>query len=489
MNRWTILVVVALGVGSLIGYRTFEPALHGASEPAAAPAVPKDLTSYRDIVKQVLPAVVSIETRVKLVSSQKPPRLPPELDNPNVPEEFRKFFEEFQKSPFEMPDQSQRYAFGSGFIVDPKGVILTNNHVVVGSNEVEVHLQDGRKFLSKEIKTDPKTDLAIIRIDAKKPLPFLELGNSDAMEIGDRVLAVGAPFGLTGSVTSGIISAKGRNLHMNMYEDFLQTDAAVNPGNSGGPLINLEGKVIGINTAIKSGTGGFQGVSLAIASNLAKNVMDQLLKNGKVSRGYLGVQVQNLDPDIASRLDLKDNVGVLVGKVFDGTPAAKAGVKDGDVITTIDGKPVKDGHDLQQIVAGLTAGKPVDVALVRDGKTETVKLTVEEQPQAFGTVSTTPGPPARPEEDTINLDKIGVKVTDMTAELAGRLGYKDKQPEGALVTKVDPSGLAAEKGLRTAWSFPRWTARRSSLPPMSARRWRAVRWTKAFCSRWRHRKG
>ena len=341
-----------------------------------------------------------------------------------------------------------RRGFGSGFLVDPKGVVLTNYHVVAGATEAEIQMQDRRRFVSKDIKGDPKTDLAIVRIETKKPLPFLELGDSDTMEIGDRVLAVGAPFGLRGTVTSGIISAKERNLQMNMYEDFLQTDAAINPGNSGGPLVNMAGKVIGINSAIKSQTGGFQGISLAISSNLVTNVMDQLLKNGKVNRGYLGVQVQNLDSDIASRLGLKDGAGVLVSKVLEGTPAAKAGLKDGDIITTIGGKPVKAGHDMQQVVAGLPAGKPAEVSVVRDGKNETVTITVEAQPQDFGTASITPVQPARPEDDAINLDKIGLKVMDLTADLAVRLGYKE-MPEGALITRVDPNSMAAEKGMRS----------------------------------------
>src|SRR5205085_2615933 len=202
---------------------------------------------------------------------------------------------------------------------DPKGVVLTNFHVVGGADQVEVQLKDGRKFLSKDIHGDRKTDLAIVRIKAgDEPLPFLELGDSDAMEIGDRVLAVGAPFGLTGTVTAGIVSAKGRNgLNVNMYEDFLQTDAAINPGNSGGPLVNLEGKVVGINSAIKSRSGGFQGGGLAIASNLAQRVMHALRTDGVVHRGYLGVQIRDLDPEVAARLNLPKDTGVVVAEVFD----------------------------------------------------------------------------------------------------------------------------------------------------------------------------
>src|SRR5262249_50055526 len=266
-----------------------------------AKAIPGDLISYRDIVKQVLPAVVSIEAKSKPVQlNNKRPKNPLPNDQ-QVPEEFRKFFEEFRFG--EMPDSSPRYGFGSGFFIDPSGVILTNFHVVDGADQVTVHLQDGRVLNSRNIKVDGRTDLAVVVLDQKGPFPSLELGDSDVMQIGDHVLAVGAPFGLTGTVTHGIVSAKGRDrMNMNMYEDFIQTDAAINPGNSGGPLINLDGKVVGINAAIKSRSGGFQGVGLAIASNLATKVSKALRTEGVVHRGYLGVQIRELDPEVASRL-------------------------------------------------------------------------------------------------------------------------------------------------------------------------------------------
>ena len=269
------LILVGLAGGFVAG-----PVLHGQN--ASVATAPQELTSYRNIVKQVLPAVVSIESRVKpktKTTAQKGQDRKRTPFDDQVPEEFRRFFEEFQQQPFQMPEETPVQGFGSGFIVDSKGVILTNYHVVAGADSVEVTLQDGRTtFTSKDIHGDRKTDLAIVRIDPKgKKLPSLELGDSATMEIGDRVLAIGAPFGLTGTVTAGIVSAKGRNgLNVNMYEDFLQTDAAINPGNSGGPLVNLEGKVIGINAAIRSRTGGFQGVGLAIPSNMAKNVIGQL---------------------------------------------------------------------------------------------------------------------------------------------------------------------------------------------------------------------
>jgi serine protease Do len=452
MARWTI-AIACLVVGGVAGTFVAGPLLRGQNAPVGPARVfPKELASYRDVVKNVLPAVVSIETRSRphKVKTSSNPRGKKGTDDPRLPPELRKFLEEFgPMQPFDGPDDVPHGGgFGSGFLVDPKGVILTNNHVVDGADQVEVQLKDGRKFTSKDIHTDVKTDLAIVRIEAQTPLPYLELGDSDGMEIGDRVLAVGAPFGLTGSVTAGIISAKGRNgLSMNLYEDFLQTDAAINPGNSGGPLVNLEGKVIGINSAIKSRTGGFQGVGLAIASNLAKNVMQQLLTNGVVHRGYLGIQIQDIhDPDVAARLGVKEESGVVVGQVFAGSPAAKAGLQSGDVVTSIGGKPVKDGRELQRVVASLPLHKPVEVTVIREGKSQILPVTIEEQPGDFGTARVPSPRRSNTDKDTVKLDKLGVEVTDLTPEMADELGYKEGVT-GALVTKVEEDSPAAEKGL------------------------------------------
>lgn len=450
MKRWS-LVLSCLLVGGLAGSFVAAPLLKG--DPKAIPAIPKELTSYRDIVKTVLPAVVSIQTRVKPVamktSKPKNEKARPRVElPPGIPDEFRKFFKDFDMpKDFEWHGDTPHAGFGSGFIVDPKGVILTNHHVVNGADQVEIQLKDGRKFVSKEIKSDPKTDLAVVKIETKKELPWLEMGDSDAMEIGDRVLAVGAPFGLTGTVTHGIVSAKGRHLNMSMYEDYLQTDAPINPGNSGGPLISLEGKVIGINTAIKSQNGGFQGVGLAIPSTMAKNIMDQLLKDGVVRRGYLGVQVKNLEPEVAEKLGVEKGVGVVVAQVFDKTPAAKAGLQAGDIVTSLGGKPVKASVDVQAMVARLPLNQPVEVAVLRDGKAMTLKVTIEEQPKDYGTARLTA--PAEPKEDkdAVAMDKLGMELADLTPEWAGKFGFKDGQ-KGVVITKVESDGLAYESGLR-----------------------------------------
>jgi serine protease Do len=449
-------LVVCVAVAGATGAYVAGPLLRGQTTAPPNAAQPGEVASYRGLVHKVLPAVVSIESRAKVVKAKQstPRRGPRQLpDDPRkqVPEEFRRFFDEV---PFDqMPDNPEpRGGFGSGFLVDAKGIVLTNNHVVDGADQVTVELQDGRKFVSRDIKTDPRTDLAIVRLNVKdgKALPYLELGDSEQMQIGDRVLAVGAPFGLTGSVTHGIVSGKGRSgFHMNMYEDFLQTDAAINPGNSGGPLVNMDGKVVGINSAIKSRSGGFQGVGLAIASNLAKNVMNSLIKEGVVHRGYLGVKISDLSQDVAEHLGLHDRTGVVVGEVTSGSPAAKAGVQAGDIITKLDGKEVKNGRVLQTTVAGLALHKAVDMTVLRDGKTLTLPVTVEEQPRDFGLSSETPSREQTPERrrETVSVDKVGVEVGDLTPELRDELGYKSAV-KGAVITRVEPNGVAWEHGLR-----------------------------------------
>jgi serine protease Do len=450
MKRWPVVTVALLSVGALLGGLAGHSFLKGQA-PVTTP-VPKELTSYRDVVKKVLPAVVSIEGKAAPTPVKtKQPRKRVPADDQQVPEEFRKFFEDFGQMPFDF-DRNPQLGFGSGFLVDPKGVVLTNNHVVDGAESVVVTLQDGRKFTSKDIKKDQMTDLAIVRLDTKgEDLPFLRMGDSDAMEIGDRVLAVGAPFRLQGTVTAGIVSSKGRNLGMNTYEDFLQTDAAINPGNSGGPLVNLQGEVIGINSAIKSRSGGWQGIGLAVSSNLAKKVMDQLEKNGSVHRGFLGVHIKNIaDRDLATRLGVPADGGVLVTQVEESAPAAKAGIKEGDVITAVAGKPVHTMHDLLMQVAWLEPGKAVDLQVVRDGKPQTLHATIEEQPKDFAQREEAPAqgsPRNRPRSNnSVSVDKIGVQVSDLTQAQAERFGLRDTA--GALVVGVDEGSVADEAGLR-----------------------------------------
>jgi serine protease Do len=378
---------------------TTVPAL---AEPPQPPAS-REPVSFRDVVRKVVPAVVNIEVRAG-------------------------------KSGRTGAGDGSSLGFGSGFLIDPAGVVLTNSHVVEGAAEVVVEFGDGRKFTAKDIRRDPKTDLAIIQLTSDKPLPFLVLGDSDAMEVGDRVLAVGAPFGLAGSVTQGIVSAKSRrNLKLNQYEDFLQTDAAINPGNSGGPLVNLDGQAIGVTAAIKTKSGGFQGVGLAVSSNLARDVVKQLLADGVVRRGYLGVSVRGRDGE----------AGVLITKVEPGSPAARAGLRVGDVLASIAGTDVRDPTALPRLISGLPPGKPTGVIYVRNGKPVAVEVTIEELPEETSNRKLVED--RRPVAPGVRTAP-GLSVGELTADEAARLGHP-RGTRGVVVTAVEPNGLAAGSGL------------------------------------------
>jgi serine protease Do len=459
MKRWPI-ALVCLTIAGLAGALLFNNALQGQS--SKPPIYPKELTSYREVVKAVLPAVVSVKSVPKAATTKREKSVQPRRrqrpnfeDMPGIPEEFRKFFEGMDEFNIEPEDAIPQRSFGSGFIIDPKGVIVTNYHVVDGADRVEVTLKDGRTFMSKDIKGDSRNDLAIVRIQGESRLPYLDLGDSDSMEIGDRVLAVGAPFGLEGSVTAGIVSAKGRNGFSPdhaVYEDYLQTDAAINPGNSGGPLVNLEGKVIGINTAIRTRSGGWQGVGLAITSNVAKNIVDQLIREGVVHRGYLGIGIQPLKPEVAEALGLEGQKGVQVTQVQRGSPAAKAGIKPLDIIVSMAGKSAfREPRDLQHVVGNLPVHKTVDVTVIRDGKTLVLPVTIEEQPENYGVASLERrGKQAPNEEDNggeVSVDKFGFDVANLTPELAKKFGYRSST-EGVVVTDVQAGSAAEEAGLR-----------------------------------------
>jgi serine protease Do len=412
--------------------------LHGQAVPP--PPMPKELGSYRDVVRHVVPAVVSIEAKAtKRAINPRVRQLPS-----NIPEEFRRFFEGMdQEQPF-----NPNLGFGSGVVIDAGGVILTNFHVVDGADTLEIAFHDGKKYTTSDIRRDPKTDLAVVRIRPERPLPFLEFGDSDAMEVGDRVLAVGAPFGLTGTVTQGIISAKSRqNLKLNQYEDFLQTDAAMNPGNSGGPLVNLEGKIVGINSAIKTRGGGSNGVGLAVSSNLARDVSRQLLDGGTVKRGYLGVSVREIDAELAARLGVPAATNaVLVTKVHDNTPAAKTGLKSGDVILSVGGTQLKDVNTLPRVVSKLPLNQPTEIVYVRDGKTFAQKVTIEEQPEEYGLAERSfRGGSARVPADA-GIDVAGLTVMDLTPQMGAQLGFP-RDAKGAIILGVERGSAAAEAGL------------------------------------------
>jgi serine protease Do len=410
-NHWP-LALICLGLGLLGGIIANQKLIGQAVVPVAPapgnPPLPRDWQSFSPVVKRVLPAVVCIEGKGKAVAR-------PKLDDADP-------------------------GFGSGFIVDPSGVVVTNNHVVRETTVVEVTLHDGRKFTSKDIRRDPKADLAIIKLDTKNPLPFLEFGDSDAMEVGDRVLAVGAPFGLTGSVTSGVVSGKSRNLNLNLYEDFLQTDAAVNPGNSGGPLVNMEGRVIGLTSAIKTRSGGFQGVGLAVSSKLAKTVTEQLAKHGAVRRPYIGVSVKELDEATAAKQKVKPNAGVLVTAVSAGSPGAKANIGVGDVITQVNGVAVTTAREMQQATLALPIGQEIEMQVIRNGQLFQTRVAVETQPEVPGPGAPAAGPPA------VNFEAIGIAVTDLTADAANQLGLP-KTLKAVVIAGVSKNSPAEQSGL------------------------------------------
>ncbi len=394
----------------------------------------KTFTSFAPVVKKVAPSVVSVYITIN--AKQTSLRNAPLFDNPF----FHQFFgNQFGQGGQRLYTPPQR-GIGSGVIVSKDGYILTNNHVVENADEVKVALQDGREFTAKVIGRDPKSDVAVIKVDAKD-LPNIEMADSDQIEVGDVVLAIGNPFGIGQTVTMGIVSATGRATLGLDYEDFIQTDAAINPGNSGGALVDAEGRLIGINTAILSRSGGNQGIGFAIPTDLARGVMTSLINYGKVSRGYLGVMIQNLTPTLAKEFKLKNDHGALVGDVVPDSPAAKAGIKSGDVVLEYNGKPVTDSRHLKLEVASTQPDKTVSVKLWRDGSTKTLDVTLQQLPGSEQV--------AQAGKSGTNPDEHlqGVTVGDLNSQLRQELGVPDHL-EGAVVTDVEPGSAAADAGLK-----------------------------------------
>jgi serine protease Do len=392
--------------------------------------------SYAPVVKKVTHAVVKIVTTSRVNESV---NQMPGFDDPF----WRRFFGDQSHRGFPNGQGPQiQHGLGSGVIVTKDGYILTNNHVVDGAKEVKVTLQDGREFTANVIGRDPKSDIAVVKIDAKD-LPTVPLADSEKVEIGDVVLAIGNPFGIGQTVTSGIVSAKDRgNMGIEDYEDFIQTDAAINPGNSGGALVDIDGRLIGINTAILSRSGGNQGVGFAIPSDLARTVMESLVKNGHVTRGYLGVMIQNVTPDLAGEFKLKDNKGALISDIVPNGPADKAGLKNGDVVTEFNGHPVTDSRRLQLSVAETAPGTKVSLQVLRDGDTKTVEVTVKQLPGTDQLAdANSPG-----DSDTGTLN--GVQVADLDQQAHEQFNVP-KDVKGAVITQVAPGSAAAEAGLKS----------------------------------------
>ena len=384
--------------------------------------------AFAEVAEAARPAVVNISTTSTVTME----------DNPFGNMFNDPFFRHFFGDQFGNPGQKRKYkssALGSGVIVSDDGYILTNNHVVKGADEIKVILYDKREFKGKVVGTDPRTDLAVVKIDARN-LPTLSLGDSGNLKTGDLVLAIGNPFSLNQTITMGIVSAVGRsNIGLADYEDFIQTDAAINPGNSGGALVNTSGKLVGINTAIYSTSGGYMGIGFAIPSDMAKAVMDNIIKHGKVIRGWLGVSIQDLTPDLAKSLDIKETAGALVSGVEKDSPADKAGLKRGDLITGIDTKEVDDSTGLRNMIASTAPGTKIDVKIIRDGKMQTETVVLGEYKEHAVVKKT--------EYD--NALK-GISVQDLTPGLRDKLGLPENV-KGVVVTGVSPE-LAGQRLLQ-----------------------------------------
>jgi len=434
--RIAAYIVLCVGLGILVGSRAW-PIRTAVPSVAAAPAVTAGSLEqgFAAIVEKDLPAVVNISSS-KVVRNNTG-EVSPFFNDPF----FRQFFGDQFGRQFRVPPKQWERSLGSGVIVNPDGYLLTNNHVIDGATDISVTLLDKREFKAKVVGTDPKTDIAILKVDAKN-LPTLPFADSSKARVGDLVLAIGEPFGLGGTVTMGIISAKGRAIGIEQYEDFIQTDAAINPGNSGGALIDTHGQLIGINTAILThGSGGNQGVGFAVPANLARQIMNQVLEHGKVIRGYMGLLPQDITPAIAKEFHLADTQGVLVGDVTAGTPAAEAGVQRGDVIREIDGQKIEDSNQLRFKVAMIPPGTIVHLKLIRDGNDRTVAVKLAEQPAQTEMRERSGGGGG-----STGLD--GVSVENLTSQALRELNLP-MTTKGVVVTDVADGSPAAMAGLRS----------------------------------------
>ncbi len=445
VRRWITIAIFMIGLGIVVGVTissnlNLTPAgkavsNEGKGAPPASTSLSRQDETFVEISKADTPAVVNIST-TRMVKNEGGPN--PFFEDPF----FRRFFgEEFGRQ-FEQPKDRKEQSLGSGVIVESDGIIITNNHVVANAEEIKVLLGDKREFKGKVVGTDPKTDLAVIKIPATN-LPTVPWGDSSRMQVGEYVLAIGNPFGLNQTVTMGIISALGRaSIGISDYEDFIQTDAAINPGNSGGALVNIRGELIGINTAIFSKSGGYMGIGFAIPSNMAKVILESIKKDGKVVRGWLGVSIQDVSPALAKQFGIKENGGALVSDVMEKSPAEKAGIKRGDVIVQYQGKPVHDPGHLRNSVAETPLGTKVKIVVIREKKEIPVELTIGEQPKNL----TRAGGEGEEKGSEGSRTISGLEVTNLTKEAAQRLGIPFKE-DRVVVTNVEPGSPAEETGI------------------------------------------
>jgi serine protease Do len=398
-----------------------------ASTPPGTVMVPAD---FSGIAEKASSAVVNIRT----TKTNKPGKMLRQFSPFGEQDPFNDFFDRFFGD--QLPHEFRERSLGSGFIMGADGLIVTNNHVVEKADTIQVKLNNGKEFDAEVIGKDPKTDLALIKIKSAEKLPFLPLGNSDGLRVGEWVVAIGSPFGLEHTVTAGIVSAKGRVIGTGPYDDFIQTDASINPGNSGGPLLNLEGQVVGINTAIVAQG---QGIGFAIPINMARGILGQLQKSGEVTRGWLGVAIQDVTEELADYYKLPDTKGAMISKVFPDDPADKAGLRQMDVVREVNGKAIESGRDLSRYIAEVPVGEKAKVTVFREGKTRSFDVEIAKRDEEE--IAWEEGGGGEGESASV----LGLKVTDITPEIARKLELDS--PEGVLVEGVDPESKAAMAGI------------------------------------------
>lgn len=412
------------------------PAADVRPAPAAAPRMLESGApfSFADLVERVSPAVVTVTVKEKLKT--------PQMTADDIPAPFRDFFKQFGMP--EVP-QGRAEAMGSGFIIDEAGYIVTNNHVVEDGSKITIKLKDGREYTAKLIGTDTATDIALLKINAGKTLPAVEFANDRQIRVGDWVVAVGNPFGLSNTVTAGIVSSLGRDVGNGPYTDYIQIDAPINRGNSGGPAFDIQGQVIGMNTMIYSPSGGSVGIGFAIPASTIHDVVAELKAHGKVARGWLGVEIQSLTPEMAASLGAKDMKGAIVAKVLPGSPAASAGFHQGDVVLAINGRPVADNRDMTRRVASVPANTDAAFTVLRDGKKETLTARIAVRNEEK--LASAAGGPSNKGASPSTAKAMGLGLAAVTPELR-RVYNLDDTVNGVMVTKVDPDSDAADKGVQ-----------------------------------------
>ena len=392
--------------------------------------------SFADLAERLSPAVVNISTSQVLDAARR--------SIPGVPEDspLNDFFKEFMEQQGQRPQRVQ--SLGSGFVIDPSGIVITNNHVIDGADKIEVVFTDGTTLPATLTGRDPKTDIAVLKVESRTPLPHVELGDSSKARVGDWVIAIGNPFGLGGTVTAGIISALNRDIHAGNYDDFIQTDASINRGNSGGPLFDMEGRVVGVNSAIISPSGASVGIGFAVPTTTVRPVVAQILAHGEMRRGWIGVRIQTVTPEIAESLGLQPVRGALVAGVNEGGPAAAAGIVTGDIVLSFDGRNIGAMRDLPRVVAEAEVGKAADVEIFRDGRTIAVKVDVAQLDESEAEAAPMPQERAPAPAQTVVL---GLSLAGLTDEARRGFGI-GPEATGVLVADVDPLSAAAEKGVR-----------------------------------------